>query len=125
MKKLLLITFLACSAVAFAQEKTGIDFKDVKHSFGKVPQGKPVTTEFTFTNATAKPLIVEVATAECGCTTPEYPKEPIMKGKTGTIKVTYNAANPGHFEKKVTVKFANVNEPVILTIDGDVETKTK
>jgi hypothetical protein len=55
----------------------------------------------------AKPAVIEFANAECGCTTPEYSKNPIMKGKTSTIKVTYNAANPGGtFKKNVNVKFA-------------------
>ena len=115
---------MAFATLSFAQDAP-VKFQELKHSFGKIKQGVPVTTEFKFTNTSGKPVIIEVATAECGCTTPDYPKEPIMKGKTGTIKVTYNAANPGHFEKKVTVKFANVNEPVVLTIDGEVETKTK
>ncbi len=97
-------------------------FKTVTYSFGKIKQNVPATTNFTFTNVGAKPLIVEDAVAECGCTTPEYPKTPILNGKTATIKVTYNAATPGKFTKRVTVKFANIAQPVILTIDGEVET---
>jgi hypothetical protein len=56
----------------------------------------------------------------CGCTKPEYPETPITKGKKGIIKVTYNAANPGAFTKNVTVKFAGVAEPIVLTIEGEV-----
>ena len=65
--------------------------------------------------------MIEFATAECGCTTPEYSKEAILKGKSSEIKVTYNAENPGTFKKNVTVKFVNVAQPVVLTIDGEVE----
>lgn len=100
-------------------------FTKTTHSFGKIPQNKPVTTEFSFVNKSTKPLIIDNATAECGCTTPEYPKTPIGKGKTGKIKVTYNAANPGAFTKKVTVKIAGQDMPVILTIEGEVETAKK
>ena len=110
---------------AFAQTGAPVAFKETKHTFGKVVQGKPVTTEFTFTNTSDKPVVIETATAGCGCTTPVYPQEPIMKGKTGTIKVTYNAASMGSFTKTVTVKFANVTDPVILTIDGEVIKKDK
>lgn len=99
------------------------EFKTLKHSFGKVEQGNPVTTQFVFTNTSGKPLVIESAVAGCGCTKPEYPETPILNGKTGTIKVTYNAANPGAFTKTVTVKFANVAEPVVLTIDGEVVKK--
>lgn len=123
MKKLLTALLFVAFIPAFAQTTSPVEFKESKHSFGKIPQGKPVTTEFSFTNSSDKPVVIETATAGCGCTTPEFPKEPVMKGKTGTIKVTYNAANMGNFTKTVTVKFANVAEPVILTIDGEVIAK--
>jgi hypothetical protein len=119
MKKFLLIASLLFSLATFAQNKE-LAFKDVQHSFGKIKQNVPATYQFTFTNNGSKPAIIEVATAECGCTTPEYSKAPIPKGQTSKIKVTYNAANPGAFTKRVTVKFANVPEPVILTINGEV-----
>ena len=105
---------------ANAQVDSAVTFKTTNYSFGKIKQGKPVTTDFTFSNKSDKSLIIETATAECGCTTPDYPKTPILKGKDGVIKVTYNAENPGKFTKKVTVKFANIAEPVVLTIDGEV-----
>ena len=108
-----------------AKSTSPVEFKTMKHSFGKIEQGKPVTTEFAFTNSSGKPVIIESAVAGCGCTTPEYPKTPVLNGKTEKIKVTYNAANPGAFTKTVTVKFANVAEPVILTIDGEVVKKDK
>ena len=103
-----------------AQSDSVAAFKVTTHSFGKIKQHIPASTEFSFTNTGAKPLIIETATAECGCTTPDYPKTPVQKGKSGVIKVTYNAESPGKFTKRVTVKFANIKEPVILTIDGDV-----
>jgi hypothetical protein len=126
MKKLLLFACLLVSAASFAQTTppatTPVAFKTVKYSFGKVPQNVPVTTTFTFTNTSDKPVIIETATAECGCTTPDYPKTPILKGKSGEIKVTYNAAAAGRFTKNVHVKIASVQQPVQLTIDGEVVT---
>lgn len=118
MKKIFFVLFLFSCSIAFAQSP--LQFATTKHSFGNITQNSPKTYFFTFKNVSAKPLVVEVATAECGCTTPEYPKEPIAKGKEGKIKVTYNAAAAGAFSKKVTVKFAGVDEPTVLTIDGVV-----
>ncbi|MBC7651929.1 MAG: DUF1573 domain-containing protein [Deinococcales bacterium] len=118
MRKLLFIIALFITINSFAQ--TSVKFTKVAHNFGKIIQNKPATYEFSFTNNGTKPLVIETATAECGCTTPVYTKLPIPKGKTEKIKVTYNAANTGSFKKNVTVKFANVTEPTILTIDGDV-----
>ncbi len=120
MRYLLVIIGIAFSALCFAQDAP-VKFQELKHSFGKIKKDVPATTEFKFTNTSSKPMIIEVATAECGCTTPDYPKTPIMAGKESSIKVTYNSATEGHFEKKVTVKFAKVPQPVILAIDGDVE----
>jgi uncharacterized protein DUF1573 len=110
---------------AHAQTDSIAKFKTTTHSFGKIKQHVPATTEFWFTNTGTKPLIIETAVAECGCTTPDYPKTPLAKDKSAVIKVTYNAENPGKFTKRVTVKFANIKEPVILTIDGDVEAGTQ
>ncbi len=104
-----------------AQTDSIAKFKTTKYSFGKIKQHIPATTEFGFTNTGAKPLIIETAVAECGCTTPEYPKTPLVKDKSAVIKVTYNAENLGKFTKRVTVKFANIKDPVILTIEGEVE----
>lgn len=97
-----------------------VSFDKVKHSFGKIKQGTPKSFTFTLKNNGSKPLIIEQATAQCGCTTPEYSKAPVLKGKSSQIKVTYNAANPGPFTKTVTVKFLGIAEPSILTIEGEV-----
>ena len=122
MKKIYLLLCLI-TGIAFAANAQGdIAFKETTHSFGKIKQNVPATYVFTFTNNGAKPAVIEFANAECGCTTPEYSKDPILKGKTSTIKVTYNAANMGTFKKNVNVKFVNTGLPVTLTIDGEVVT---
>lgn len=107
-------------APAAAPAPSVASFDKLKHSFGKIKQGTPQSITFTLKNTSSKPLIIEQATAQCGCTTPEYSKAPILKGKSSPIKVTYNAANAGPFTKTVTVKFLNVPEPTVLTIEGEV-----
>ena len=120
MKKLSLLLITIFSVVSvFAQTKT-LEFKETKHTFGKIKQGSPVTHVFAFKNLAAKPVVIESANAECGCTTPVYPKGVIAKGASNSLKVTYNAEAMGAFTKKVTVKLANIAEPIILTIDGEV-----
>lgn len=140
MKSLVTLSFLFLSLAAISQKTTTATvakapavaaatttpatakFATLKHSFGNdVKQNKPATYTFTFVNTGKKPLVVESAVAGCGCTTPVYTKAPIAKGKKGDIKVTYNAAALGTFTKTVTVKFLNIAEPVILTIDGEVK----
>jgi len=106
----------------FAQKD--IKFNKTIHQFGKIKKGVPATFVFTYTNESAKPVVIEFANAECGCTKPVYNQAPTVKGKTSTIKVTYNAEAVGVFKKRVDVKFAHSNQPYILTIEGEVvETK--
>lgn len=119
-KGLFLVIALLGFTTIFAQNKTPLEFKEVKHSFGKIKQNVPATHTFTFKNVSSTPIIIESATAECGCTSPEYPKGVIAKGAENKISVTYNAAAMGSFTKRVTVKIAKVAEPVILTIEGEV-----
>lgn len=119
-----------CTSVVKAQDtvkNTAVPqahFNELKHEFGNIPQGIPATTKFTFENKGKTPLIIETATATCGCTTPIYPKAPILPGKKGDIEVTYNAQAMGHFVKMVDVKFAQFNRPVNLVINGDVVEKS-
>ena len=88
--------------------------------FGKIPQGKPVTHEFKFTNVGKVPLVLSSVSASCGCTTPDWTKEPISPGKTGSIKATFNAAAGGAFNKSITVNANVEGGATYLTIKGEV-----
>ena len=111
MKKLLLFVaaaFTMSSAVtaqATAQTKAEdfVKFHELKYDFGKIKQGVPTTFDFEFKNITDKPLVVESASASCGCTTPKWPQTPVMAGKKEKINVGYNAAGAGAFSKTITV----------------------
>lgn len=126
MKKLLLFANLfVLSAVVFAQQKKAEDvvkFKEVKYDFGKIKQSVPATHEFSFTNISDAPVIIESTVASCGCTTPVKPEGAISKGKSEKITAQYNAANPGPFNKTITVKIAGIDQPLQLTITGEVLT---
>lgn len=116
-------------AVAMAKEKTQakISFTEKSHNFGTVKEeGGPVSYEFQFVNDGDGNLIVYEATAQCGCTKPEYPKNPVAPGKKGVIKVTYNPiGRPGPFEKTVTVKTNAKGGKSRLKISGNVMPKAK
>ncbi|MBO9572526.1 MAG: DUF1573 domain-containing protein [Chitinophagaceae bacterium] len=109
----------AQQAQAKKAEET-VKFKETVYDFGKIKQGVPVTHDFEFTNTSAKPVVIETATASCGCTTPSWPQAPVAKGKTDKIKAGFNAAAPGSFTKQITVKIAGVDTPTQLTIKGEV-----
>lgn len=124
MKKLLFLGCLFLATAIHAQTNSDIVFKTTSFNFGKIQQNVPATYTFTFTNNGSKPAVIEFANAECGCTTPKYSKDPILKGKSSTIKVTYNAATMGAFKKNVYVKFANHASPLVITINGEVVAAT-
>lgn len=135
MKKILLVFALVAGiglSSVFAQSttpnttqntsKAAITFTTEVHDFGTVPQGTPVSYVFSFKNTGKEPLVLSAVQPSCGCTTPEWPKEPIKPGATANIKATYNAANPGTFSKTITVTSNAQNANVILTIKGEVKT---
>ena len=133
MKKLILSATFILGVVFFAMSQTPsvtvssgdpsmakFKWEETTHNFGKIDQGKPVSTEFTFTNTGKTPLVISNVKGSCGCTVTQYTKEPIAPGKTGNVKATFNAAAMGAFNKSVRVT-ANVeggNET--LFIKGEV-----
>ena len=126
MKKLL-FTVAAFSFVAFSYAQKKADelgkFKSETIDMGKLQQGTPTTAIFTVANIGNTPLIIEQANPTCGCTIGDYTKSPIAPGQNGEIKATYNAVGVGHFEKRLTVKFAGADDMKSITIKGDVLTK--
>lgn len=128
MKKFLFLamTFIISAAVMGQSKVDDVaKFNEEKHDFGKIKQNVPAIYFFEITNNSSKPLVIESATASCGCTVPEYPKEPIVPGKTAKIKVQYNAAAMGHFDKDVTIKLAGIETTKVLKITGEVIAASK
>ncbi len=79
-------------------------FSDSTHDFGHLHEGEVATVEFHFTNQGSSPAIISSARGSCGCTVPEYPREPIPPGQGGKIKVKFHTADrSGHQEKSVTL----------------------
>jgi hypothetical protein len=123
MKKVLLATvFFTLAANSYAQNKVAdvVKFASETINLGNIKQGVPTKGTFTLTNISSQPLIIEQANPTCGCTISDYTKAPIAAGKNGVINATYNAANPGHFDKHLTVKFAGIDEVKSITLTGDV-----
>lgn len=94
--------------------------KESEHNFGKIPQGKPVTTIFNVTNSGKTALKIENVQASCGCTTPEWDKETAIEpGASSKITVGYNAAAEGPFTKLITITY-NGTQTKQLSIKGEV-----
>ncbi len=95
-------------------------FENEVHDFGTLPEGPSAEYEFTFKNTGKEPINLQTVNASCGCTTPSWSKEPVLPGKTGSIKASYaTQGRPGGFTKSITV-VSNAGTKV-LTIKGTVE----
>lgn len=128
MKKLILIcaVILGFTITASAQTDNKAEFKftEEKHDFGKIPQGKPVSVDFEFTNIGVEPLILTNVQPTCGCTIADFTKTPVLKGAKGVIKITYNAAVASVFSKTIVVT-SNAKTPTKnLNIIGEVVAAT-
>jgi len=97
-----------------------ITFEKTVHNFGPLLKNSDGSTEFIFKNTGKGPLVLSNVTASCDCTTPQWPKEPIMPGKTATIKVVYDTKKIGVFSKTVTVSSNAITNKLELTIQGEV-----
>lgn len=96
-----------------------LELKESEYNFGKIPQGKPVYHSFEIFNKGVFPLKLDNVSASCGCTTPEWTKDPIPPGGKAQIKVGYNSAAEGTFEKYITVQY-NGSSTKQIKIKGEV-----
>jgi len=141
-KSFLILMTLFVGLVGFAQEKQEKDsvfhinekgeviettepifqFSDSEiHDFGEIPEGDKHTHEFYFQNIGREPLIIQNVKASCGCTTPNWPKDPILPGETASITATYNTkGRPGPFNKGITITSNAVTPTKRLFIKGKV-----
>ncbi|MCB0737868.1 MAG: DUF1573 domain-containing protein [Bacteroidetes bacterium] len=106
MRRFLPLVLLSLFAMSFTMDGSGpaIKFEKQTHDFGKIPQNKPASYEFVFTNTGDEPLLLTHVKASCGCTTPYYPTRAIQPGESEKIKATYNSRSVGRFTKSITVK---------------------
>lgn len=100
-----------------------ITFEKDVHDFGTIAFGGNGAYTFKFTNSGKAPLIISNANASCGCTVPKWTKEPVTKGESGELNVSYDTKRPGPFTKTVTVN-SNAKTPAkVITIKGVVESE--
>ncbi len=113
----------ATSLEAEKTEGPSIKFDNTTYDYGQIEQGANGDCEFTFSNVGTEPLLLSDVRASCGCTTPSWTREPIMPGKTGTIKVHYDTNRLGGINKAITVTTNGNPERVVLRIAGNVNPK--
>lgn len=98
------------------------EFEKTEHDFGKIKQDAPVEYTFKFKNTGTEPLIISEARGSCGCTVPEYSKEPIPVGESGVIAVSFDPKGKSGVQRKTVTITANTNPArTTLNIVSEVE----
>lgn len=98
-----------------------IQFEESTFDFGTIKEGEKVTHVFKFKNTSDKPLTISNAQASCGCTVPQYPKEPVAPGKTGEINVVFDSnGKVGKQSKQVTITANTIPANTVINIAGEV-----
>ncbi len=102
--------------------KTLVTFGSYEHDFGNIKQDSQNKHKFSFTNTGSEPLLIESATGSCGCTVPNYPKEPIPPGGTGEIDVEYKPGKQENAQTKTVTIVANTEpKETVLRLKAFVE----
>jgi hypothetical protein len=102
--------------------KTVVAFAKSEHDFGNIKQDSENKYVFKFTNTGNEPLIIESASGSCGCTVPNYPKQPIPPGGTGDIEVEYKPGKQENAQTKTVTIVANTEpKETILRLKAFVE----
>ena len=111
-------------SVGTSDKPTEITFTTMEYDFGTIKDQKVVNHTFEFKNTGKNDLLITNAQGSCGCTVPEYPKEPIKPGESGAIKVSFNPTGKKGVQQKTVTIFANTNDGAeILTIKAIIESK--
>jgi hypothetical protein len=117
----LLLAATAVNAQTPVEKGPKITFSKEVHDYGNIKYDGDPNCSFEFTNTGDEPLIISNAKGSCGCTVPEWPKEPIAPGAKASIKVKYDTKRSGPINKSVTISSNAINEPEkIVRIKGEV-----
>jgi len=113
---------------AEAQANSGkfpvMSFESTTHDFGTIEQGTHVEHVFKFTNTGEVPLVISSAKGSCGCTVPQYPKEPINPGETGELTVKFNGSGQNQRNNSVTLTTNTEKGSERLTVKAFVNPKS-
>jgi hypothetical protein len=115
------IVLVSLILFSFMAPKAAIEWQFTEYDFGEIAKNKPVSIDFVFKNPGLVPLIIQDVKTSCGCTVPDYPKQPIAGGKSGKITVTFDAKDSGYFSKTITVTTNTEQATNLLYIKGEVK----
>lgn len=119
-------TTAVTAATVPAADAAVMTFEKDSYNFGTITQGEKVYYSYKFKNTGKSPLIVLNATATCGCTVPEVPKEPVKPGEEGVIKVVFDSNGKQGVQDKAITVTSNAQPTIAqLHLTGEVKEQTK
>ena len=102
--------------------QTTLALSESSFDFGKIKKGDVVEHVYEVTNTGKNPLIISNVQPTCGCTVPDFTKDPILPGQKGKITLKFNSANFDGVVHKSAEVYANVEKiPVELTFTADIQ----
>ena len=112
------------SIVERTEYQSYIEFDTIAHNFGTLIEGEQVVCYFDFTNSGEGELIINSVTSSCGCTVPDWSKEPLKPAGRGTIKVKFDTSGrQGEQMKIVTIRSNAKNSEVKLKLNANIITE--
>jgi hypothetical protein len=100
---------------------TTLEWAETEFDFGTIDQGEAVEHSFSFTNTGSEPLIISNAKGSCGCTVPQWPREPIAPGATANIDVRFDSKGKRNKQnKKVTITANTDPAQSFIFLKGEV-----
>lgn len=134
MKKLFFLSLFAVMALGYANAQNEAEnasegpvmtFESMVLDYGEIDQGSDPLRVAKFTNTGTEPLIISNARGSCGCTVPEWPKDPIMPGESAEIKVRYDTKRIGMINKTVKISANDAAGTHVLQIKGKINAVKK
>lgn len=110
------------TAAVAPEDAPVMSFEETEYDFGTIKQGETVDHKFEFTNTGKTPLIIESATATCGCTAPDWTRTPVAPGEKGFVAVKFNSTGKmGQQQPTVTIRANTQPNFVKVAMKGNVE----
>ena len=101
---------------------TTVALSESSFEFGKIKKGDHKEHTYEITNTGKNPLIISQVKPGCGCTVPDYTKDPIMPGKKGKITLKFDSSNFDGLVNKQAEVYANVEKaPMVITFSADIQ----
>ena len=118
-----IICLLAFPFAVSAQNAPVMSFESTTVDYGEIERGAERLRTVSFTNTGDSPLVIKNARGSCGCTVPDWPKDPIMPGETSELSISYDTNRLGNINRTIRVTTNEGSDPHVLLIRGKVVDK--